>query len=92
MKIDTAMDKTEAGQIVRDLLRSDYFQSFNKYDRVYDPEGLYEVEAEIEGSDGEAFYWQDDEREAFRVFAQMSPADRACALDIELDSAGNIID
>ena len=85
MTTTVAMEKWEAGQIVRDVLRGDYFQDFTKHDRIHDPDGIYAIEAEMTGRDGQEFFWDEYQREALKTVAAMTPEDRADYLRIELE-------
>lgn len=65
----------EAKNIVRDLLRNDYFGSMTPKQRVFDGE-LYAMEASLTDT------WSEEECEALAIFAELSPAERAEALDL----------
>lgn len=68
------MTNLEAATIVRTLLAGDHFQSFSDHDRVYDPDGVYQAEAELRtGEEAIAFY----------RFANMGSNERADRLDLE---------
>lgn len=67
----------EAEKIVRDLLRKDYFGSMTPAQRVFDGE-LYALEASL----AEDCTWSEEEYEALAIFARLSPAERAEALDL----------
>ena len=70
---------TEATTIVKHLLNGDYFQDFSSEDRINDPDGIYDMESEITDSN-EEFYWNVDERKAFKIFADLTSAERAAYL------------
>jgi hypothetical protein len=77
----------EAGRIVKRMLERDYFASFTREDRVYDPDGIYEIEAEMVNPEDSNFYlWNGAQREALYIVAGMSPEQRAEYLEIELES------
>ncbi|BFI96286.1 MAG: hypothetical protein RSP_17960 [Rhodanobacter sp.] len=56
---------------------NDYFQDFSLADRVKDdPDGVYAIEAELSGRDGDRYFHGEVVREAMRWFAQATPAER----------------
>ncbi|WP_233842245.1 hypothetical protein [Dyella sp. 2HG41-7] len=61
---------SDAASFMSKLLRNDYFQDFSAQDRVEDPDGIYAIEAEMP-------HWGEMEREAFGLFAEATPAERA---------------
>lgn len=77
----------EAGRIVKRMLERDYFASFSREDRVYDPDGVYEIEAEmINPEDSDYYLWNGAQREALRIVAGMLPEQRAEYLEIDLET------
>lgn len=76
---------SDAASFMVKLLRNDYFQHFSARDRVEDPDGIYETEATLMDEGEEAFYWGEKEREAFSLFAEATPAERAELFEIWAD-------
>lgn len=56
---------------------NDHFQDFSLADRVKDdPDGVYAIEAELSGRDGDRYFHSKVVREAMRRFARATPAER----------------
>jgi len=71
---------SDAASFVIKQLRNDYFQDFSQEERIQDSAGLYGFEAEHTTTDDEGeevYYWNEQEREAFALFADATPAERA---------------
>lgn len=60
---------------------NDYFQEFSDADRIMDPDGIYDIEAEIEDAVGDYFH-SEKVREAMCLFAEATPAERLEAFEI----------
>jgi len=77
------MEKWEAGQIVRTMLRGDHFQSYSSHDRTHDPDGVYEIESSITVGASERFFWNREQRKALAIVGRMTPEERRFHLEID---------